>query len=260
MTLNKIALVAALFASQAAFAAEWPDNAAYVGIGAGQSKLKGDIADSLQEVNRVPGASFDDKDTTGKVFVGKQFNKNFAVEASYAYLGKYSMHAEGLVPGYGASTAGVNASGRSLGLDAVVTLPLTKKLDVLGRVGVARTRVDSDAHVSLGNRYIATASDRAYSTDPKVGLGLQYKFTEKVALRGEFERTRLKFEDSKNYVNSVSASLVYKFGRPAFTKARVVETKTTYAAPAPVAAAPVVQAPAPAVVQEPTVVTKKVRE
>lgn len=237
----KLALIAAslLAAQQAATAAEWPDNAVYVGIGAGQSKLKGDVADF---VNNVPGTSFDDKDTTGKVFIGKQFNRNFAVEATYGYLGKFTAD-NGF---YGAT-----AQGRSVGLDAVLTVPVTQRFGILGRAGVARTRVDGS---------IAGFEDRGYSTDPKYGLGLQYKFSDKVAIRGEFERQRVKFDEAKSYVNTTSVSLVYKFGsKPAPVRTAPVVYNTP--APAPVAApAPAVAQPAPAPAEAPVVTTKKVRE
>lgn len=230
----KLALIAAtLFVAQAASAQT------YVGVGVGQSKLKGDVADF---VNNVPGSTFDDKDTTGKALIGYQFNRNFALEGQYNYLGHYTAENR---------FHSASAQGRSVGIDAVVTLPLTQKFGVLGRVGVARTRVDGS---------VDGYTDRGYSTDPKFGLGLQYKFTDKVALRGEVERTRVEFDNSKSHINTATVSLVYKFGaKPAVVRAPVVYNTP---APAPVveaAPAPVAQ-PAPAPAEAPVVTTKKVRE
>lgn len=218
-------VVAALFAAQAASAQT------YVGVGVGQSKLKGDVADFI---NDVPGSSFDDKDTTGKALIGYQFNRNFAIEGQYNYLGHYT--AENRF-----NTAGAQA--RSLGLDAVVTVPVTERFGVLGRVGVARTRVDG---------HVNGFTDRGYSTDPKFGLGLQYKLTDKVAIRGEVERTRVEFDNSKSHINTATVSLTYKFGAK---PAPVRTTPVVYNTPAPV------YTPAPAPVAEaPVVTTKKVRE
>lgn len=237
MTFKKLALVAALFASQAAFAAEWPDNAFYAGVGVGQGKLKGDAADYL---HKLPGSTFDDKDTVGKVFIGKQFNRNFALEGSYNYLGHYTAER--------APFEYAGAQARSLGLDAVLTLPLTQKFGVLGRVGIERTR---------GNVTYNAFEESDTSYNPKFGVGLEYKFTPKLAVRGEFERHRVKTEDIKTRVNTTMVSLVYKFGAPAYKR-------TTYVAPAPAPTpAPVYTAPAPTpapAVEAPVTTTKKVRE
>ncbi|WP_407307892.1 outer membrane beta-barrel protein [Acinetobacter sp.] len=231
MKLSKIALVAAvLFTSQAAFAGD-----TYVGASVGQSRLHG-----------VPdyGVSIDDKDLAGKIFVGKQLNRNFGIEASYFDLGDFE-----------ASNGAAHGSigGRGLGLDLVGTVPLTQRLDVLGRVGVTRTRIEQESNFfGSGHRNV---------TEPKAGLGLQYKLSEKLAVRGEYEYHRTNFSDVRSHVNVASVGLVYKFGAPAKTSYVSQTTSATYVAPAP-APAPVVEAaPAPAPVAEAPVVTKKkVRE
>lgn len=237
----KLAIIAAsLFAAQAASAQT------YVGVGVGQSKLKGDAVDYVTDHRAT---SVDDKDTTGKAFIGYQFNRNFALEGSYNYLGHYA-----------ASNRFERAEvqGRSLGLDAVATLPLTQNFGLLGRVGVARTRVTGSAQ-DLAFIY----TGRGHDTAVHYGLGAQYKLSEKVALRGEVERAKAQFGDSKNHVNTATVSLVYSFG--AKPVAAPVVQKTTYVAPTPVAAEPApvytpapVAAPAP--VEAPVVTTKKVRE
>jgi OOP family OmpA-OmpF porin len=236
MKLNQLAFAATLLiATSTAFAAP-ADTAVYVGAGIGQSRLHSNDVDSF-------ATSSDLKDRAGKVFVGKQLNRNFGVEASYFDLGDFSASAPGLKG---------NASARGLGLDLVTTLPLTERFAVLGRVGVTRQRLEGDINGFGG---------RVNKTNPKAGIGFQYKLTENLAARGEFETYRTNADiggyKARSHVNVVGASLAYNFGRPA------VKT-VAYVAPAP---APVYVAPTPAPVAEvpaptpaPTVVTKKVRQ
>jgi len=239
MKLNKIALVAAvLFASQSAFATD-----VYVGAGVGQSRLYSGDVDNL---SRYPGVSIDKKDTAGKVFVGAQFNRNFGLEASYFDLGDFTASAGGH------EVASVGAKG--VGLDLVGTLPLTERFSVLGRLGLTNTRINGEAY---------GYSDHVNVTRPKAGVGLQYKLTDNLAVRGDYEyyRTNASYNgySERSHVNVASANLIYTFGRapqPAYVSK--TSTTTTYTAPAP---APVVEAPAPTPAPEAPVVTKKkVRE
>jgi len=240
----KLALIAAaLFAANAASAAEWPDNAFYAGVGVGQSKLKGDAVDYVKSYGPT---SIDDKDTTGKAFVGYKFNRYFGTEVSANYLGHYTASNR---------LASAEAQARSLGLDAVLTVPVTERFGLIGKAGVARTRVTAS-----GREPGWITSGRGHDTGSHFAVGAQYKFSDKVALRGELERQNVDFGRSDNRINSANVSLVYTFGsRPATV------VKTTYVAPAPApvytAPAPVAEpAPAPAPVEAPVVTKKKIRE
>ena len=97
------------------------------------------------------------------------------------------------------------------------------------------TRAEARHRRAAGRRYAVP-----YDLEgPKVGLGLEYKFTEALAMRGEYERYRMDDGIRSNAnVDMISLGLVYKLGRPA--AAPVVYTPPP--APAPVAEAP----PAPA--------------
>jgi OOP family OmpA-OmpF porin len=83
-------------------------------------------------------------------------------------------------------------------------------------------------------------------SNAKVGLGLEYKLSEALAVRGEVERYRI--DDAvgnRGDVDLVSLSLVYKFGRPA--------ARPYVATPEPVADAPIaVVAPAPEPAPQPS--------
>ena len=179
----------------------------------------------------APGVGFseDEHDTAWKLFGGYQFHRNFAVEGGYYDLGSYDF-------GFAAPGGAGSARYQGFNLDLVGTLPLSDRFSVIGRVGAAYTR----ARTSFGGR-----EDTERSWGPKVGLGLEYAFTPQLAVRGEWERYRVRDAfRGRGDVDVASIGVVYRFGAPAVT--RVVAPAPTYVpAPAP-APAPRVVTPAPA--------------
>ncbi|GGK07785.1 outer membrane beta-barrel protein [Luteimonas terricola] len=126
----------------------------YAGAGVGQSM--------------VDEGALDDEDTGYQVFGGYQFHPNWGVEVAYTDFGE------------------VDAAGGLASLEAdtvsavmVGTLPFTDRFSGYAKAGFHSW--DADARAG-GLR----ASDDG--TDPTYGLGLQYRFTDNVALRGEYSR------------------------------------------------------------------------
>jgi OOP family OmpA-OmpF porin len=248
-----IALAFSATLSNSAFAAaddtfinpEWANSAVYVGgsIGVGRSRM-----DDQRMATTLTGApmstfSSDSKDRGFKLFVGKQLNQYFALEGGYFDLGKYTF--SGVTTGNNAIRGETRF--RGINLDLVGQLPLTQRLSVLGRIGgqYARTGTDySGAAIAVaGNRY---SSDSDFG--PKAGIGLEYKFSEALAVRAEAERSRLNDGvGRRGNVDLFSIGLVYKLGRPAAAP-YVAPTPVVEAAPAPVAEV----APAPAPAPQPT--------
>ena len=174
------ALVSAAALAALSVQAQGPSSAQqgpYVGGSLGATKYKGDD---------VGNAPTDRSDSGGKVYGGYGFHPNFAVEAGYADLGKFS------------SDAG-SVSGKGLYVDAVGRVPLTENVSALGRIGV----FDGKAKNNLG------ASDS--STNHKVGLGLQYDLSEQTAIRGEWERYRFDTFGSKADTDMYSLGVNYAF-------------------------------------------------
>jgi OOP family OmpA-OmpF porin len=219
---------------------DWANSAWYMGAGVGRTRAKiynTDLANRMAQAG-LPLTSYnaDNHDVGFKLFGGKQLNRYFAIEAGYFDLGEVAFDAT--------STANRTLHGetrfRGVNLDLVGQLPLTERLSLLGRAGVqyakARTRYS-------GNFLNAVSSPNPPNEDrrhAKLGLGLEYKMTEALALRGEVERYRVTDGVQNNGdIHMASVSLVYKFGRPA---------KAAYVAPA----APVVEAPVEAPRAEPT--------
>jgi len=246
-----IALAFSATLSNSAFAAaddtfinpDWANSAVYVGgsVGVARSRLNDqDLARGLSGTNMSTFTS-DSKDRGYKLFVGKQFNRYFAIEGGYFDLGKYSFS--------GVTTGNRVVQGetkfRGVNLDLVGQLPLTERFSVLGRIGGQYTRTGTDyngAGIAVaGNRY---SSDSDFG--PKAGVGLEYKFSEALAVRAEAERSRVKDGlGQRGNVDLFSIGLVYKLGRP---------VAAPYVAPTPVVeAAPVAEvAPAPAPAPQPT--------
>jgi OOP family OmpA-OmpF porin len=202
----------------------------YFGLGAGQSHSQLNEADTTSSLlGGSRGSSTignEQQDTAYKIFGGYQFNRNFALEAGYFNLGKFSYSA-------------ANATGRlggtyeveGLNLDLIGTLPISERFSAFGRIGAqyANTR---DSFNGSGTLTPPATSASKRDTNLKVGLGLQYDFSPSVQLRGEAERYRINDAfDNRGDVNVFSLSLVFPIGRHVTQK--VVETPAVYVAPAP---------------------------
>ena len=255
-TISLSCLAFSMMAAQAAQADEpfinpdWANSAVYIGAGIGQSRASIDeqrIRASLTANGAtVNSFSTDEREAGYKLFVGKQLNQYFAVEAGYFDLGKFGFDAR--TSGNGVLTG--EAGFRGVNVDLVGQLPLTQRLSLLARAGANYAKTST--HFS-GNRLAAVTNPNASERklNAKVGLGAEYKFSEALAGRAEIERYRLNDAiGNRGDVDLVSFSLVYKLGRPA---ARPVAAPI----PEPVAAAPVVE-PAPAVAEAPVAVSEKV--
>jgi OmpA-OmpF porin, OOP family len=149
----------------------------YIGGNVGGGNYKG---------NSVGGLETGRSDFGLKLHGGYSFTPNLAIEAGYADLGRFHSGA-----------GSVKADGWFL--DGVGTLPVYDKLSVLGRVGVFNGRQRSSLQ----------GSDSG--TNIKVGAGLQYDISQRVNIRGEWERYRFDTFGSHNNTDLYSVGLNYKF-------------------------------------------------
>ncbi|WP_342316842.1 outer membrane beta-barrel protein [Lysobacter sp. FW306-1B-D06B] len=165
MKKNKLLSTAlvAVIASAAAFGAQAADKGFYAGAGVGQSF--------------VDEGAYDDEDTAFSVFGGYQFNRYFGLEGGYADFGKLEPRG-----------AGPELEASSVYLTAVGTLPITDKFSAYAKAGIQRWDLDTAIPSVVGN------SDDS-GTDPTYGLGVQYRFTDHVALRGEYSRFQIEDTD-----------------------------------------------------------------
>jgi OmpA-OmpF porin, OOP family len=148
----------------AAFGAQAQESGFYAGAGVGQSF--------------VDEGAYDDEDTAFSVFGGYQFNRYFGVETGYADFGKIEPE-----------VAGPALEGDSAYLTAVGTLPVSENFALYAKAGVHRWNVDTSLPGLTGN-------DDDSGTDPTYGIGAQYRFNERVALRGEYSRFEVEDADA----------------------------------------------------------------
>jgi len=196
-TTAMLAALAAIPATQA-WGADW-----YLGAGVGSAHLKGGAA-SLDPNIAAEGAviSLDDKSTGWKVFGGYRFNQNFAAEAIYANLGKFSVtHAQVEL-----GNATDRAKPDALCLAGVGTLPLGSKWSLLGKAGVCHW----NDHPSETEATPDVRIEDSSGTDPMFGLGASYSVTKQVDIRGEWERYQ-NVVHNRGDVDLLSVSLSYRF-------------------------------------------------
>ena len=219
----------------------WANSAWSVGAGVGQSRANIDdarLSRSLSADGAALGSFGTDERGRGfKLFAGKQLNPYFAVEGGYFDLGKFSFNATTSGNGVLNGEAGF----RGANLDLVGQWPLSQRFSLLGRIGVNYAKAST--HFT-GNRLAAVTNQNPSERKigAKAGLGLEYKFSEALAMRAEVERYRVNDAvGNRGDVDLASVSLVYKLGRPAMRPVAYV----------PPVAEPVAAAPAPVVVQTP---------
>lgn len=127
----------------------------YAGAGVGQSRVDEWFAD--------------DEDIGFQVYGGYQFTPYFGVEAAYTDFGDVKV-----------TGGGGKLDADAFSLVVVGTVPFTERFSGYAKAGFSRW--DAKANV----QDIGRVSDDG--TDPTYGLGLQYRFTDNVALRGEYSR------------------------------------------------------------------------
>ena len=228
------------------------DTGWYGGLNVGQSRAKIDDARITSSLLGVGASSIsdDDSDTGYKLFGGYKFNRNFALEGGYFNLGKFGFTAT-TVP---AGTLNGSIKLQGVNLDLVGILPVTDRFSAFGRVGVNYAQA-RDNFTSTGAVPVLTNSNPSKNAaNVKFGAGLQYDFTEALAMRLEAERYRI--DDAvgnKGDIDLFSLGLVYRFGgkapAPACAPCAVVAAPApepvVVAPPPPPPPAPVVAPPAP---------------
>jgi len=173
----------------------------YGGGSVGQSKAE-NACDDLGGIGF--SGSCDDTDTGWKLFAGYQFNPNFAVEAGYVDLGKFT--AAGTISGVPVSTSD---EANLWQLVAVGTLPMGNNFSVFGKAGVHRW--DLDAKASVPGVSVSISEN---GTDFTFGLGARYDFTKSLGVRAEWERFQSVGDENttgESDVDLLSVGLQFRF-------------------------------------------------
>ena len=213
----------------------------YLGANVGTTRAKfnnDSINSTLAGQGFTVNSRTEDNSSTGyKLFGGYQFNRNFAVEGGYFDLGRfnYSLNTTPL------GTFSADTRVRGLNLDLVGFLPLTEQFSVFGRAGAAYAQSRAN-FARTGALPLANSPTSRNDTNLKVGIGMQYAFTEALALRAELERYRVSDPvRNRGNIDMASIGLVYRFGGKAQTPVAAAFVPVVSAPPPP----PVVVAPPP---------------
>jgi OOP family OmpA-OmpF porin len=208
----------------------------YVGGNVGQSRARLDQHTIMTQVS--PGlfttvVGDNTIDGGGKLFGGYQINQYVSLEAGYFDLGEFQSYATTRPSG----AIHANMQVRGVNLDVVGYVPFTENFSAFGRLGVTRALTQNTfdgfgAAAGMSGKL----SDR--DTFPKAGVGLEYKFSEALALRVEAERYVISnaLYDHNN-IDMYSVGVVYRFGAEA-APAPVVKALPPAPAPAPIVVAP----------------------
>jgi OmpA-OmpF porin, OOP family len=183
--------------AQVARPAMAPEQGLYVGVGIGQAEY--DACGSVAGF----GGTCDESDQSYKLFVGYDFNRNFAAEIGYVDLG--GVRATGTV---GAIAATVETDVNGFELVGVGKFPITQNFSLIGKLGVLRW--DADARVS-GAGLTGGGSDTG--TDVTFGFGLRYTLTRSIGLQADWQRYRDvgSSTSGSNDIDVLGISLLFKF-------------------------------------------------
>lgn len=187
-------LIAALFATTALAAsvqasAAQDDN--YVGAAIGARTHYG--------LDCTTGIRCDRNTGGGKIYFGKQLEKNFAAEVMAFRLG----HAHGALKN-GSTTVAGSARAQGLAATGVFSAPLGDAFSLKGRLGVGYVRGEAD--------YAAGGGTSKSSFVPVIGVGASYALNQKVSLNADWDRLPAKFGSSgKATTNMLSLGMSFRF-------------------------------------------------
>lgn len=196
----------ALFAASSAAYAQ-----GYIGIGGGsaEANVRVEAEEELAEIGGECGVtiacSFDESDSGFKVFLGKRFNRYFALELSYTDFGTFSAAGRGASPTGGTLDFTLTADVWSIGLIGIGLLPLGSAFDLFVKAGVAYWKANLEGAATDTLLGTLSESDTNEGGNILWGGGLQWN-GKRIALRAEFERIDINDVD----IDLVSGSVVFR--------------------------------------------------
>jgi len=218
ITVRKLALAAALTPALLASTAYAAEPGFYIGAGAGQSTLKGD----LQPRNSTEKLEIDSDETSWKAFLGYQFVPWLGLEAGYVELG--STDEDRTFANGGDIEGTIDVGGLEYYL--VPSIPIGDHFEIFGKIGGFYGDISADG--KLRRTAGATREKFDESSDEEsllaYGGGVAWNFGRgHWTLRAEY----LEYDaDNVDDLYNISGSLIYRFfsdAAPAVAAAAVVE-------------------------------------
>ena len=206
VTLLGVFLLFALSATTHAAQPGW-----YGGVGFGQSDY--DLGVSDFDDGSLLSGNVDETDTAFKIFLGNRINENVSIEFGYLNLGEATF--EGVSDGsallfdglWEAGPVSADAETDGIHLAFIGNIPISDRLGLMAKAGLFVW----DVSLGLSDTSGSYSGDED-GTDLFFGLGLDYEITDKVAIRGEWERYSMDFGiDGDIDADLFSASLIFRF-------------------------------------------------
>jgi OOP family OmpA-OmpF porin len=227
-------LVASIVAISASSAIAEPGKW-YIGAGAGLSSYSdwstSNITDLRNELGTRLGivrfegtqsADADDSATGYKLFGGYSFHENIAVEFSYINMGQVDANSSSSGTFYdafdnfvvGDLSATASAKVEAITLDVALNYPITSVAAVIVKGGIygADTKLALDVSSSDFPDKNFTYSNTTGSSGLHYGIGMNFKVTDAIGIRAEWERLyQVEANSGESDVDLLSAALVYNF-------------------------------------------------
>jgi OOP family OmpA-OmpF porin len=180
-----VSLVALAMLTAAGTAAAQSDRGWYGGVSLGRSGVNFD-----DDFLTIAGAtastlSKDDSDSGVKLFAGYRLQRNFALEGGFTDFGSFSAERRVTAPAVGTESATIKSSG--FHLDAVAILPIGN-FDLLAKFGLIYTTTKRDLSSTGAVTVTADRSAKKSEINPKIGLGVEYRFSRALGVRAEYEQ------------------------------------------------------------------------
>lgn len=177
-----------LFAGVSAADGFQPQAYGAVGLGLSHARYLEKSVSGFQEdaIRLGLSTSSDIEDTAPalKMLAGYRFHRSFALEAQYAYLGKFTADIRGM---NNAVDAGEDAKAYGFGVAGLAFVPIAKDTELFVKAGVFRSRFNASAHASGLGIYNYEDSMSATSTKPWYGVGLTFQRSATSRVRVEYE-------------------------------------------------------------------------
>ncbi|WP_372521437.1 outer membrane beta-barrel protein [Sulfuricaulis sp.] len=185
----------------------------YAGVGFGNAKMTENNICGVAGSLLSGGYSCSSSDNTNNAFKlvgGYQLMDVLGFELSYLNFGGTSANAKSTSTSVTAATT-FDVDGFAFA--GVGTLPITKDFGLIGRVGMFRWKVQSEASIPGGRSTLARDTKPGFAFN-NIGVGFKYGISKTMDMRVEWER----FKDVGNTlitgssdINLITLGLLYKF-------------------------------------------------
>lgn len=204
-----LAMTMLLLGVTAAPLASAVERGGYFGIATGEAE--GDTRVSDFSDGSITSGSVDDTDSGVKLFGGFQFTNNLAVEGGLIDFGEVTFDgvSNGSVP-LGFAAGPVTANIETAGVyAAIVGMKSFLRVSVFGKLGLLLWGADGEFVDSVDTFDLDEEDVEESGESVMVGIGVEYRPTKKIGIRGEWERYQDALADERD-IDLLSVSVVFR--------------------------------------------------